>query len=264
MRENDGAALHDASPSMTWIGHATFALRFGGKMIVTDPIWSERVGPRRRNAPPGVALAKMPAIDIVTVSHSHYDHLDLPTLRRIGPDALYVVPKDVGEILRSAGLPRVVELDWWETHEHEGVRITLVPAQHWSMRVPWDRNKRLWGGFVIEHEEKRAYHAGDTAFSETMFQEISKRIEPIDWAMIPIGAYDPVWFMGSQHIGPEDAVRAFEILGARHFCAMHWGTFKLTDEPLGEPPQRVRAFWKERELDASRLHVLDIGETMPL
>lgn len=231
-------------------------------MLVTDPIWSERVGTQRRRAPPGVALSAMPRIDVVTISHTHYDHLDLPTLRRIGPGALYVVPSDVGELLRGAGLPRVVELGWWQTHEHDGLRITLVPAQHWSMRVPWDRNKRLWGGFVVESAEGTAYHAGDTAFSERVFSEIGARFPRIDWAMLPIGAYEPAWFMQPQHMNPEEAVRAFELLGARALVAMHWGTFKLTDEPMGEPPERVRAKWAERPREGKRLFVPDVGETL--
>ncbi|HEY1956490.1 MAG TPA: MBL fold metallo-hydrolase, partial [Polyangiaceae bacterium] len=249
---NDGSALHAPTPSLTWIGHATYALRLCGQMIVTDPVWSERLGPQKRKAPPGVALEKMPRIDVVTISHAHYDHLDLPTLRRIGPEALYVVPSDVGSILRDAGLPRVVELGWWQTHEHEGLAITLVPAQHWSMRVPWDRNKRLWGGFVIDSREGRAYHAGDTAFSERVFSEIGARFPGIDWAMLPIGAYDPEWFMKGQHMGPEDAVRAFDMLGAKALCAMHWGTFKLTDEPLGEPPERARKCFESSAREGKR------------
>jgi N-acyl-phosphatidylethanolamine-hydrolysing phospholipase D len=260
VRDNDGAAL--LAPHITWIGHATFAMRLGSQTIVTDPIWSERLGTVRRHARPGVALEKMPPIDIVTVSHSHYDHLDMPTLRRIGPKALYVVPRDNADILR--GLPNVVELGWWESHEHRGVKITLVPAQHWSMRVPWDRNKRLWGGFVIESDEGVAYHAGDTAFSEQVFSTIAERVPRIDWAMLPIGAYEPRWFMQGQHMGPEEAVQAFEILDAKRFLAMHWGTFKLTDEPMGEPPDRARARWRERGLEARRLAVLDVGETMTL
>ena len=264
VRPNDGEPLRADAPSLTWIGHATYALRLAGKMIVTDPVWSERVGTTRRRAPPGVAFERMPRIDVVTVSYAHYDHLDLPTLRRIGPEPLYVVPKDVGPILRAAGLPRVVELEWWETHEHEGLRITLVPAQHWSMRVPWDRNKRLWGGFVVDSREGRAYHAGDTAFSERVFTEIAARFPGIDWAMLPIGAYDPEWFMKSQHMGPEDAVRAFDLLGAKAFCAMHWGTFKLTDEPLGEPPERARKSFESRSRDGTRLLIPDVGETIRL
>jgi L-ascorbate metabolism protein UlaG (beta-lactamase superfamily) len=261
VRENDGAQLHAESPHLTWIGHATYALRLGKKMIVTDPVWSERVGPQRRKARPGVAFEKMPRIDVVTVSHTHFDHLDTPTLRRIGTDALYVVPKDVGELIDAR---RVVELGWWESHQEGDLKITCVPAQHWSMRMPWDRNKRLWGGFVIEGPEGVAYHAGDTAFNERVFREIGERFPKIDWAMLPIGAYDPEWFMSGQHMGPEDALRAFEILGAKMLCAMHWGTFKLTDEPLGEPPMRVRAAWGLADRPDTKLYVPDVGETLLL
>jgi N-acyl-phosphatidylethanolamine-hydrolysing phospholipase D len=160
---------------------------------------------------------------VVTISHAHFDHLDLPTLKRIGKGALYVVPKDNADILRGAGLTNVVELGWWESHEVGDLRITLVPAQHWSMRAPWDRNKRLWGGFVYESPEGTSYHAGDTAFSEPVFTAIAERFPRTDWAMLPIGAYDPVWFMQAQHMRPEEAGRAFELLGAKHLVAMHWG-----------------------------------------
>ena len=268
-RVNDGAELRTASPSLTWIGHATFAMRLGGMLIATDPVWSTRVGPIKRNVSPGVALDAMPKLDIVTVSHAHYDHMDVPTLARIGKDALYVVPKDNGDVLRRAGLTSVVELAWWESHTVGDLRITCVPAQHWSMRFPWDRNKRLWGGFVYESSEGIAYHAGDTAFSEEVFRAIGNvfsraRSRGIDWAMMPIGAYEPTWFMASQHIGPEDAGRAFELLDARALVAMHWGTFQLTDEPMGEPPERIRSWWSARGFDPERLWVLDIGETREL
>jgi L-ascorbate metabolism protein UlaG (beta-lactamase superfamily) len=261
-RDNDGSALRAAGAHATWIGHATFALKLGGLTLATDPVWSARLHTIRRLSEPGVRLEDMPGIDVVTVSHSHYDHLDLPTLRRIGPDTLYVVPKDNAEILTGAGLHRVVELGWWETHRVGDLAITLVPAQHWSMRVPWDKNRRLWGGFVIESPEGTAYHAGDTAFSERVFREIAKRFPRIDWAMLPIGAYDPPWFMQPQHMGPEEAGRAWEILGARTLFAMHWGTFKLTDEPLGEPPERLRAWARDAKVDAERVRVFDVGETL--
>jgi L-ascorbate metabolism protein UlaG (beta-lactamase superfamily) len=263
-RDNDGRALASAGPSLTWIGHATYVQRLGGALVATDPIWSERLGPRRRLAPAGVALGDLPPIDVVTVSHSHYDHLDLPTLRRLGDGPVYIVPLDVGELLRREGLTKVVELGWWQSHVVDDLRVTLVPAQHWSMRVPWDRNKRLWGGFVYESREGTSYHAGDTAFSEDVFRAIAERFPKIDWAMLPIGAYDPPWFMQPQHMGPEEAVQAFEILGARALVAMHWGTFKLTDEPVGEPPERLRAAWSERRFAEERLWILDVGETRSL
>jgi L-ascorbate metabolism protein UlaG (beta-lactamase superfamily) len=263
-RENDGTALAASGAHVTWIGHASFALRLGGKLIVTDPVLGPRIGPVKRNGTVGVLAERLPKVDVVTVSHAHRDHMDLPSLKRLGNDALHIVPKDNAEVLRGAGLEHVVELGWFESHVVDGLKVTLVPAQHWSMRVPWDRNERLWGGFVYEAAEGVAYHAGDTAFAEDVFRAIAEKCPRIDWAMMPIGAYEPTWFMSEQHIGPEDAGRAFELLGARNFLAMHWGTFKLTDEPLGEPPQRIRAWWQERGLDLARLWVTDVGETRAL
>ena len=256
--------MHADSPHLTWIGHATFALRLGGKLIVTDPVWSERVGPQRRKATPGVALEKMPRIDVVTVSHSHYDHLDLPTLRRIGKDALYVVPKDVGESC-CAGLSarrraRVVGVAPGRRSEDHAA----CPRSTGRCACRGIATSGCGAASSIESPEGVAYHAGDTAFSERVFREIGERFPAIDWAMLPIGAYDPDVVHERQHMGPEDAVRAFEILGAKTLCAMHWGTFKLTDEPLGEPPARVRAHWAERDRPGTKLHVPDVGETLPL
>ena len=265
-RDNDGTALLAAGPHVTWIGHASFGLRLGGALVATDPVFARRMGPRPRLTPPGVAPGDLPPLDVVTVSHAHYDHMDLPSLRALASRGrpLFVVPKDNAEVLHGAGIENVVELGWWESTEVAGLRITLVPAQHWSMRVPWDRNQRLWGGFVYESEQGVAYHAGDTAMSEAVFRAIAARCPHIDWAMLPIGAYDPTWFMSAQHMGPEEAGRAWELLGARVLIAMHWGTFKLTDEPVGEPPERIRAWFDERRHPRERLWVLDVGETRSL
>lgn len=263
-RPNDGSALRSSSPHLTWIGHATYALRLGGKLVVTDPVWSDRVHTKRRSVAPGVPLEAMPRIDVVTVSHSHFDHLDLPTLRRIGPDTLYVVPKHNADLLRAEGLRNVVELGWFESMSEGGLEITLVPAQHWSMRTPWDRNRRLWGGFVYRGDGALAYHAGDTAWNEAMFRAIGERFPDIVWAMLPIGGYDPAWFMSPQHMGPEDARRALQVLAARHLCAMHWGTFRMTDEPAGEPPERLRASMAAAGLSEDRAWVFDVGETRRL
>jgi L-ascorbate metabolism protein UlaG (beta-lactamase superfamily) len=265
-RENDGSALLARGPHITWIGHATFAFRLGGALIATDPVFATRMGPTRRLTPPGIQPARIPPVDVVTVSHSHYDHMDLPSLRTLARHGapLFVVPRDNGGLLRDAGIPNVAELGWWESVEASGVKITCVPAQHWSMRVPWDRNARLWGGFVYESADGVAYHAGDTAMSDEVFRAIAQRCRRIDWAMLPIGAYEPTWFMSSQHMGPEEAGRAWELLGARTLVAMHWGTFRLTDEPTGEPPQRVRAWFKQSGHDEARLWVMDVGETREL
>jgi N-acyl-phosphatidylethanolamine-hydrolysing phospholipase D len=257
VRDGGAEALAGTAPVAVWIGHATWALRLAGKLIVTDPIWSRSIGGAvRRLVPPGVALASMPAIDVVLVTHDHRDHLDLPTIRALPHDALYVVPLGNGPRL---GKPNVIELDWWQTHQVGELAITLVPARHWSMRMPWNRNATLWGGYVIRGPEGRAYHSGDTAWGDH-FAEIGEKAGPIDWAMLPVGGYAPRWFMEPQHIDPSEAGRAFEALGAKHLLAMHWGTFKLTDEAIGEPPVRLRASWTERGLDPARLWILDPGE----
>jgi L-ascorbate metabolism protein UlaG (beta-lactamase superfamily) len=261
VRGGGAAALAGGAPVAVWIGHATWAIRLAGKLIVTDPIWSRSIGGAvRRLVPPGVALADMPAIDVVLVTHDHRDHMDLPTIRKLPDDALYVVP--IGNAARL-GKPNVVELDWWQTHQIGALAITLVPARHWSMRMPWNRNATLWGGYVVRGPEGTAYHSGDTAWGDH-FAEIGAAAGPIDWAMLPIGGYAPRWFMEPQHIDPVEAGRAFEALGAAHLLAMHWGTFKLTDEAIGEPPARLRAYWTERGLDPARLWILDPGEPRAL
>jgi L-ascorbate metabolism protein UlaG (beta-lactamase superfamily) len=263
IREGGAAALASNDPTAVWIGHATWAFRLGGKLIVTDPVWSPKLsGVVPRLVPPGIALADTPKIDIVLVTHDHRDHMDLPTLKALGDDPLYIVPLGNGARIARLGHPNIVELDWWQTHEVDGLRITLVPAAHWSMREPWNRNDTLWGGYVVESADGTVYHSGDTAWGEH-FADIGKRYL-IDWAMLPIGAYSPRWFMQTQHVNAEEAARGFEALGASNLLAMHWGTFRLTDEAIGEPPLRVRAYWQEHGLDPSRLWIVDVGEPRAL
>jgi L-ascorbate metabolism protein UlaG (beta-lactamase superfamily) len=203
----------------------------------------------------------MPPVDIVLVTHDHRDHMDLPTLKQLGDGPLYVVPLGNGErIAKLGGARRVVELDWWQTHETGALSITLVPARHWSMREPWNKNATLWGGYVVRGREGTLYHSGDTAFGDH-FTDIGTRMGPIDWAMLPIGGYSPRWVMEPQHVDPIEAARGFAALGARNLFAMHWGTFRLTDEAIGEPPERLRAFWQREGLDPATLWVSDVGET---
>lgn len=264
VRDNDGKRLAEPDPHLTWIGHATFVLRLGGALVVTDPIWGHCVDiPRSR--PPGVAMRDLPKVDAVTVSHNHYDHCHLATLRELARrhDPRFIVPMGVGRYLRRAKIERIEELAWWDHADVGGLRVTLVPAQHWSARTPFDINASLWGGFVYQSTEGTAYHSGDTAHEPMVFRQIAERFAPIDWAMLPIGAYDPEWFLETQHIGPEDAGRAFEILGARRFVAMHHGTFRLTDEPMDEPLVRCRKWFQARGT-AEHLWALDIGETRRL
>jgi len=261
---NDGRGLKGAKrPSLTWVGHATYLLQLGGLSILTDPVLSQRVAVVTRNVAPGLTYETLPTLDVVTVSHNHMDHMDAPTLRRLGPGVRYVVPLGLADWFVGQGLKDVIELDWWQSVEVRGVKITLVPSQHWSRRGVNDTDETLWGGFVYEADGLRAYHSGDTAYFSG-FKLIGERCGPIDAAMLPIGAYDPRWFMRAQHMNPEDAVQAFVDLGAQRFFAMHWGTFKLTDEPLDEPPEFTRRVWRERGLAPEQLVIPSIGETVAL
>lgn len=260
---NDGAELraNQQRPSVTWIGHASLLVQLDGVNVLTDPVFSAGMFTLRRLAPPGVALSNLPPIDLCVVSHNHRDHLDEESVRGLGPEVQYVVPLGLAAWFKRRGLKRVVELDWWESTEVRArggvVRVTLVPAQHWSMRVALDVNKSLWGGFVIESPTARVYFAGDTGYPSA-FREIGRRFPGIDYALLPIGAYEPRWFMQPQHISPEEAALAFGELGARALVPMHWGTFRLSDEPLGEPPRLLR---QAMAADEHKLVQLAIGET---
>jgi len=266
VRPNGGSPLREEGSHLTWIGHATFVLRSGGATVVIDPNWAERVFMLRRLLPPGVALSDLPRVDLVTVSHSHYDHLDLATLaalhERFHPT--FVVPAGNGKFLRESGIPEVIELGWWESHRQGDLLATLVPAHHWSRRTLWDTNRSLWGGFVYSTPGLTVYHAGDTGFSEAVFRRVRERFGEIDIAMLPIGSYDPIWFMRSQHVTPEQAGVAFKLLGARALVPMHYGTFDMTDEPLSEPPARLRAWFAASGLHLDRLWMLEVGETRSL
>lgn len=262
--QNDGSLLTQNLSTLTWIGHASFLLQLGGLNILIDPVMSKSLGGGvRRNIAPGLSWELMPPIDVVLITHNHRDHMDKPTLRRLGDKPLYLVPEGLGKWFHEQGFHQVKEMVWWENHQVKDVNITFVPAEHWSRRGLMDMNQSWWGGFVVEHQNYRVYHTGDTAWFNG-FQEIAHRLGTIDMALLPIGAYAPRWFMKYQHMDPEDALRAFIVLNAKHFVAMHWGTFKLTDEPLNEPPERLRALWKKTKFSSERLSIPAIGETLLL
>ena len=261
--EPDHALLASDAPSLTWVGHATWLIRLGGHSIVTDPVWSESLGPGiSRNVRPGISLEQARP-SVVLVSHNHRDHLDAPTIRRIGPAPTYVVPAGLGPFFTRRGADKVIELEWWAHTQLGGLTIHFVPSQHWSQRGPADKNETLWGGFVLEAASSSVYFAGDTAYFEG-FGEIGRRFPGLAAALLPIGAYDPEWFMRVQHMNPEDAMNAFRSLGARLLCAMHWGTFKLTDEPLDEPPRLLEEIRRREQIPADRVWVAAIGETRRL
>jgi len=256
--------------TVTWIGHATMLVQIGGRTMLFDPIFSERASPVSfagpiRRVPLPATLDELPPIDVVMISHSHYDHLDLPTVRRLQaqPDGppLFVVPLGMDRFLRANGATRVEGLDWWGRRDVDGVQIHLTPLQHWSARTPFDRNEMLWAGYLVRHPSFTFWFGGDTGYSQPLFQEIGRRFPGIDLAAIPVGAYAPRWFMKDQHVDPEEAVRVFRDLGASQAVGMHWGTFELTDEPLdapiGELPRALDALGVPRELFALYRH----GET---
>ena len=242
---------------LTWLGHASWLVQLDGVSLLIDPVLRDSItGFIRRNVAPGVPLEKLPPIRATLVSHNHFDHLDMPSVLQVG-----------APVIGGSGLARyfprsrtVTELGWWGSTRVDGVTVHFVPAQHWSRRGMNDVNETLWGGFIVEGASARVYHSGDTAYFEG-FKEIGRRFPGLHAAMLPIGAYDPEWFMKRQHMNPEQAVQAYEDLGAQHFLAMHWGTFKLTDEPLDEPPQRLEAEWRRRGWPGEPLHVLAVGES---
>ncbi len=224
--------------AFTWVGHATFALQHENALLLTDPHWSTRALIPRRHVPPGVPLAAVPPAPLVLLSHNHYDHLDRWTVRHLPPGARWLVPLGLGRVLRRMGAPHVRELDWWEEVEDGPFHLTCLPAQHWSNRVTMPRNASLWCSWLIEVAGRRVWFAGDTGWFPG-FAEYGRRFGPLDAALLPVGAYEPRWFMRYQHIDPAEAVRAAQALRARELVGMHWGTFVLTDEPLDEPPRAL-------------------------
>ena len=241
---------------LTWLGHASWLVQLDGLSLLIDPIFGERISyVVKRNCPVPLQAAELPRIDATLITHGHYDHYDKPSVLAAGARVLLGTGLDP-----SLKLPRTA-LGWWDAERlSDTVRVSFVPSQHWSRRGPFDANKALWGGFVIEGSKSRVYHAGDTAYFAG-FSEIGARYPGIDSALLPIGAYDPEWFMAKQHMNPEQAVQAYVDLKARDFFAMHWGTFKLTDEPLQEPAERLRAEWARRVLPDEKLHLLAVGES---
>jgi len=247
--------------AVTWIGHASYVVRIGGKTILTDPVWSTRIpGVRSRLTPPGLPWAALPTIDAVVISHNHYDHLDAPTIRRLPRETPIFVPAMLGWWFRRRGFTRVTELDWWEAADLDGVRIEFVPAHHWSRRGVLDTCKSLWGGWVLSAGDSKIYFAGDTGYGH-WFAEIGRRHPDLDLALLPVGAYEPRWFMKAAHISPPEAVRACRDLGAPRMATMHWGTFILSAEPLLAPVREAVREWESAGLPREDLWDLAVGET---
>jgi N-acyl-phosphatidylethanolamine-hydrolysing phospholipase D len=267
--ENDGTLLkkNTSQFSVTWIGHATTLIQMNGINILTDPIWSERCSPvsfagPKRYTPPGITLENLPKIDIVIISHNHYDHMDLPTLKTL--EKLFSPTFFVGlgnkDFLSNEGLNKVFELDWWDEKQVNNAKIIFTPTQHFSARGIFDRDKTLWGSYIVNVGNKTIYFAGDTAYF-TGFKEIGDRFPNIDFAILPIGAYEPRWFMQPVHMSPEESVQAFLDLRAKYFFPMHYQTFVLTDEALDEPLKLTKKQFEVENISMDKLIDLKIGET---
>jgi N-acyl-phosphatidylethanolamine-hydrolysing phospholipase D len=267
--------------SATWVGHSTVLLQLGPLNVLTDPIWSERASPfrwigPRRLMPPAVDFDALPAIDVVLLSHNHYDHLDAPTVRRIAsrfPQATWLCPLGLTHLLQTFGARRVVERDWWQPVDSTTISAafsgafaaTCAPARHFSARGFGDRGDTLWCSWMLEADGVRVYFGGDTGLHPE-FAAIGTRLGPFDLVMLPIGAYAPRWFMRNVHLNPEDAIEAYKALTAGGTLvppclALHWGTFRLADEPIEEPPARFTQRWREAGLPKSANWTLTHGET---
>lgn len=263
---------------VTWVGHAAFLLQAGGLNLLTDPHWSRRASPMQWMGParfqePGIPFDALPPIDAVLLSHDHFDHLDHGTVQRLrdrfGTALRWITPLGYRDWFRDLGVTTVTELDWWGETRLDApdgpVGVTCAPAQHWTRRTLRETNQRLWASFALELPDgRRIYFGGDSGYFRG-YADIGARLGPFDLSLLPVGAYDPRWFMAPAHMNPEEAVRAWRELGARGaFVPMHWGTFRLTDEDPLEPPVRLRAAWQAESLPPGDLHVLRHGETVVL
>lgn len=261
--------------AVTWIGHATFLIEYAGLNILTDPHFSKRASPVQwagpaRTTQPALSIEDLPHIDVVVVSHDHYDHLDLNSVRALkqkqaSKPPMYMVPLKVGRWLSRQGIKDWIELDWWQSTKHLGWQFTSVPVQHFSGRGAI-QNNTLWAGWVLEAPESSPYRllfVGDSGYSSD-FKEIGRRFAPFDLSLIPIGAYEPRWFMREVHVNPEEAVRIHLDVGSKKSIAMHWGSFILTDEPMDQPPLHLQQAKQKLNVEDSEFVVVDHGARIPI
>lgn len=258
------------APAITWLGHAAFLIRLGGLTILTDPFLGDVAAPApaptpKRFAPPALRADELPPVDVILVSHNHYDHLDASTVSSIDnkPAVQVVAPLNLGGFFAKRGYRKITELDWWQATPIAGLKITATPSIHFSRRGLFDANKTLWASYVIEYNGHKLFFAGDTAYG-AVFKEIERRLGPIGTALLPIGAYEPRGVMVTAHVNPEEAVQIGRDLRAKRLVAMHWGSIVLTDEPAFEPPQRFSVAAQSAGYADRDTWVMAVGETRSL
>ncbi len=265
------ADLSGSDNGIWWLGHASMLLRLEGRYILIDPVLSQRASPLsfygpKRKTPTPLTVQQLPTVDVVLISHNHYDHLDRRTIRQLArrfPHATFIVPLGLKSWFRRYRLQRVEELDWWDSLQLGDLTFHSTPARHWSMRTLWDRNRSLWCGWVIHHPALRFYFSGDSGYSERLV-DIGARLGPFDVAALPIGAYAPRWFMQEQHMDPQQSVTLYQQLNAPQVIPIHWGVFELADESLDEPPQQLKLALSSAGIDQHRFRPIKIGERILL
>jgi L-ascorbate metabolism protein UlaG (beta-lactamase superfamily) len=261
-----------ADVTVTWLGHATALWQVGGLNILTDPHFTERAsplpfaGPKRLTKLP-VALADLPRIDVVVISHNHYDHLDRPSVlalnKQAGGPPLFIVPLGMDLWLKHEGITNVQRLDWWDSREVGGAKVTLVPVQHWSARSLFDRHETLWGGYVVQAGGYSMFYAGDTGYSPD-FRDIGARFGSFDFAQIPVGCSDPRWFMKSQHVDADEAMQIHLDVKSRFSLGVHWGVFRLCDDPIDTPLDTLPKARARHNVPDATFALFALGETRVL
>jgi L-ascorbate metabolism protein UlaG (beta-lactamase superfamily) len=261
------AASDPKDIQVTFVNHATVYIQHAGLRFITDPHWSERASPLsfagpKRVKEPGVKIEGLPGLDYVLVSHNHYDHLDVPTLKRLKEiyDPVFLVPLGNAVLLKEAGIIKFRELDWWQSLDlGEGREVVLVPARHWSARGLFDRNKALWGGFVILTPYEKIYFAGDTGYCD-LFKTLAEKYGSFSFSLLPMGAYEPRWFMKDAHMNPMEAAQAHLDLKSQRTLGVHWGLFPLTDEGIDDPVRDLAEARNQLKIPEDQFFVLEAGQ----
>ncbi|WPO96956.1 MULTISPECIES: MBL fold metallo-hydrolase [unclassified Pseudescherichia] len=265
------AEIGGSGDGVWWLGHASMLLRLDGCYLLADPLFFNRASPVRftgpqRKSPAPLNVNDLPALDAILISHNHYDHLDTRTIRALlkrFPDVTLFVPLGLGRWCRRHGVRHVVELDWWQSFTFQGMTLSAVPAQHWSMRTPWDRDRSLWCGWVVESRAHRFWFAGDTGYTPDLLA-IPERLGKLDSAALPVGAYAPRWFMSMHHMDPQHAVSLWQQIGEPLAFPIHWGVFELADEAVDEPARELAAVLNETVTQTDNFRILKIGEYLSL